>query len=129
LHGGVLRNPIQALAELCASLHDADGRVNIPGFYDDVLDVEPWEREQLQRLGQSEAQYLEFLGIPAFYTPKGFTPFESTRFLPTLEFNGIGGGYQGEGTKTVIPSRAFVKISCRLVAQQRPERIRELLHR
>ncbi len=129
LHGGVLRNPIQALAELCASLHDADGRVNVPGFYDDVLDVEPWEREQLARFGQSEAQYREFLGIPAFYTTKGYTPFEATRFLPTLEFNGIGGGYQGQGTKTVIPSKAFVKISCRLVANQQPEKIRELVYR
>ncbi len=129
LHGGVLRNPIQALAELCASLHSTDGRVNIPGFYDDVLDVEPWERAELAKLGQSEEQYREFLGIPAFYTAKGFTPFEATRFLPTLEFNGIGGGYQGEGTKTVIPSKAFVKISCRLVANQTPDKIRELLYR
>ncbi|MBC8010323.1 MAG: M20/M25/M40 family metallo-hydrolase [Burkholderiales bacterium] len=128
LHGGVLRNPIQALAELCATLHDADGRVNIPGFYDDVLDVHPWEREQLARFGQSEEQYREFLGIPAFYTHKGFTPFEATRFLPTLEFNGIGGGYQGEGTKTVIPSKAFAKISCRLVANQEPDKIRELVY-
>jgi acetylornithine deacetylase/succinyl-diaminopimelate desuccinylase-like protein len=129
LHGGVLRNPIQALAELCSSLHDADGRVNVPGFYDDVLEVEPWEREELAKLGQSEAQYREFLGIPAFYTTKGYTPFEATRYLPTLEFNGIGGGYQGEGTKTVIPSKAFVKISCRLVPNQNPKKIRELLYR
>ncbi len=129
LHGGVLRNPIQAISELCASLHSPDGRVNIPGFYDDVLDVEPWERAELAKLGQSEEQYREFLGIPAFHTAKGFTPFEATRFLPTLEFNGIGGGYQGEGTKTVIPSKAFVKISCRLVANQKPEKIRELLYR
>ena len=129
LHGGVLRNPIQALAELCATLHDADGRVNVPGFYDDVLDVHPWEREQLARFGQSEEQYREFLGIPAFYTHKGFTPFEATRFLPTLEFNGIGGGYQGEGSKTVIPSKAFVKVSCRLVSNQDPVKIRALLYR
>lgn len=129
LHGGVLRNPIQALAELCATLHDADGRVNVPGFYEDVLPVEAWEREQLARFGQSEAEYREFLGIPAFYTHKGFTPFEATRFLPTLEFNGIGGGYQGEGTKTVIPSKAFAKISCRLVANQDPAKIRALLYR
>lgn len=128
LHGGVLRNPIQALAELCASLHDADGRVNVPGFYDDVLDVHAWEREQLARFGQSAEEYRVFLGIPAFYTAKGFTPFEATRFLPTLEFNGIGGGYQGEGTKTVIPSKAFAKISCRLVANQTPEKIRALLY-
>lgn len=129
LHGGVLRNPIQALAELCASLHHANGLVNIPGFYDDVLDVEPWEREQLAKLGGDAEKYRDFLGIPAFHTPPGYTPFEAVRFLPTLEFNGIGGGYQGEGTKTVIPSKAFVKISCRLVANQKPARIRELLYR
>jgi acetylornithine deacetylase/succinyl-diaminopimelate desuccinylase-like protein len=129
LHGGVLRNPIQALAELCSTLHTPDGRVNVPGFYDDVLEVHTWEREELAKLGQSEEQYREFLGIPAFYTTKGYTPFEATRYLPTLEFNGIGGGYQGEGTKTVIPSKAFVKISCRLVANQNTTKIRELLYR
>lgn len=129
LHGGVLRNPIQALAELCASLHTPDGHVNVPGFYDNVLDVEPWERTELAKLGQSEEQYREFLGIPAFHAAKGYTPFEATRFQPTLEFNGIGGGYQGEGTKTVIPSKAFVKISCRLVPNQDPEKIRALLYR
>ncbi|WP_232767343.1 M20/M25/M40 family metallo-hydrolase [Geminisphaera colitermitum] len=129
LHGGVLRNPIQAIAELCASLHTPDGRVNIPGFYDDVLDVEPWEREELKKLGGDEEAYRQFLGIPAFHPTAGYTPFECTRYLPTLEFNGIGGGYQGEGTKTVIPSKAFVKISCRLVANQQPEKIRELLYK
>ncbi len=128
LHGGVLRNPIQAITELCASLHTPDGRVNLPGFYDDVLEVEPWEREELAKLGGDAEQYREFLGIPAFHTPPGYSPFEAVRFLPTLEFNGIGGGYQGEGTKTVIPSKAFVKISCRLVANQQPAKIRKLLH-
>ncbi len=128
LHGGVLRNPIQAISELCASLHTADGRVNIPGFYDDVLDVEPWEREQLKGLGGDTEAYRTFLGVKAFHTPPGFNAFEATRFYPTLEFNGIGGGYQGEGSKTVIPSRAFVKISCRLVANQNPDNIRELLY-
>ncbi|MFH1498849.1 MAG: M20/M25/M40 family metallo-hydrolase [Verrucomicrobiota bacterium] len=129
LHGGVLRNPIQAVAELCASLHTPDGRVNIPGFYDDVLEVEQWEREELKRLGGDEEAYRQFLGIPAFHPTAGYTPFECTRYLPTLEFNGIGGGYQGEGSKTVIPSKAFVKISCRLVANQDPVKIRALLHR
>jgi len=128
LHGGVLRNPIQALSELCAALHTPDGRVNIPGFYDDVLPVAPWEREELRKLGTSEADYREFLGVPAFHVPPGYTPFEAIRFLPTLEFNGIGGGYQGEGSKTVIPSRAFVKISCRLVPNQTPRKIRPLLY-
>jgi len=129
LHGGVLRNPIQALAEICASLHTPDGRVNVPGFYDDVLDVEPWEREQLTKLAGDPEKYRAFLGIQKFHTPPGFTPFEAVRFLPTLEFNGIGGGYQGEGTKTVIPSKAFAKISCRLVPNQNPKKIRDLLYR
>jgi acetylornithine deacetylase/succinyl-diaminopimelate desuccinylase-like protein len=127
LHGGVLLNPIQALAEIIASLHLPDGRVNVPGFYEDVLDVHPWEREELKKFGGDEAAYKEFLGIEAFHTPPGFTPFEALRFQPTLEFNGVGGGYQGEGTKTVIPSEAFVKISCRLVPNQQPDKIKKLV--
>ena len=129
LHGGVLRNPIRALAGVCASLHSPDGRVNVPGFYDDVLPVEEWERAELAKLGQSEEQYREFLGIRAFHPARGFTPFEAARYAPTLEFNGIGGGYQGEGTKTVIPGKAFAKISCRLVANQNPAKIRELVYK
>ncbi len=128
LHGGVLRNPIQAVAELCASLHTTDGRVNIPGFYDDVLDVENWEKAELAKLGGNAEQYRAWLGVPDFHVPPGISPFEATRFWPTLEFNGIGGGYQGEGTKTVIPSKAFVKISCRLVGNQQPEKIRQLVY-
>lgn len=129
MYGGVFRNPIQAITELCASLHTPDGKVNIPGFYDDVLEVEPWERAELAKLGQSVDQFRSFLGIRDFHTPPGYSPFEAVRFLPTLEFNGIGGGYQGEGTKTVIPSKAFVKISCRLVPNQKPDKIRELVYR
>ncbi|MEX2045053.1 MAG: M20/M25/M40 family metallo-hydrolase, partial [Opitutus sp.] len=127
LHGGVLLNPIQALAEILASLHTPDGRINVPGFYDDVLDVHPWEREELARLGADEKAYAGFLGIDTFHPTPGFTPFESARFQPTLEINGIGGGYQGEGTKTVIPSKAFAKISCRLVPDQQPDVIKKLV--
>jgi acetylornithine deacetylase/succinyl-diaminopimelate desuccinylase-like protein len=127
LHGGVLRNPIQALAEIIATLHTPEGLVNVPGFYDGVLDVHPWEREELRKLGADEAAYKKFLGIDTFYTTPGFSPFESQRFQPTLEFNGIGGGYQGEGTKTVIPSKAFAKISCRLVPNQEPARIKQMV--
>lgn len=126
LHGGAFRNPIQALAEILATLHTPDGRVNVPGFYDDVLDVHPWEREELKKLGVDEKAYGEFIGVDTFYTTPGFTPSESIRFQPTLEFNGIGGGYQGEGTKTVIPSKAFAKISCRLVPNQNPDHIKKL---
>lgn len=127
LHGGAFRNPIQALAEILATLHTPDGRVNVPGFYEAVLDVHPWEREELKKLGLDEKQYAQFLGIDAFHPTPGFTPIESVRFQPTLEFNGIGGGYQGEGTKTVIPSKAFAKISCRLVPNQEPDKIKQLV--
>ena len=101
----------QALAEILATLHTPDGRVNVPGFYDDVLEVHPWERDELAKLGGDPQTYANFLGIDAFHTPPGYTPFEAVRFLPTLEFNGMGGGSQGEGTKTVIPSKAFAEFS------------------
>lgn len=127
LHGGAFRNPIQALAEILATLHTPDGRVNVPGFYDDVLDVHPWERDELKKLGIDEGAYAKFLGVDAFYTPPGFSASEAIRFQPTLEFNGVGGGYQGEGTKTVIPSKAFAKISCRLVPNQQPDKIKQLV--
>jgi acetylornithine deacetylase/succinyl-diaminopimelate desuccinylase-like protein len=127
IHGGALLNPIQALTRICHSLHDEDGRVAIDGFYDDIVDVEDWERQELSRLGVSEEEYLGFLGIDQFSCVPGFSPFEAVRLQPTLEFNGIGGGYQGEGSKTVIPSKAFVKISARLVANQTPERIESLI--
>ena len=127
LHGGAFRNPIQALSEICASLHTPEGLVNVPGFYDGVLPVEAWEKAELAKLAGDGKAYMDFLGVDTFYTTPGFSPFESVRFQPTLEFNGIGGGYQGEGTKTVIPSKAFVKISCRLVPNQEPDRIKALV--
>lgn len=123
MHGGVLMNPLQALAELAASLHTPDGRVNIPGFYDKVVEPEQWEREQLKKANLDLKAYQEFLGISQFHTPPGYTPFEAIRFQPTLEFNGFTGGYQGEGTKTVIPSKASCKITCRLVPNQTPGNI------
>ncbi len=125
MHGGVLMNPLQALAELCASLHAPDGLVSLPGFYDAVVKPESWEREQLKKAGLKEADYAAFLGIKEFHTPPGYTPFEAIRFLPTLEFNGFSGGYQGEGTKTVIPSKASCKITCRLVPNQTPDNVKE----
>ncbi|MGF1452608.1 MAG: M20/M25/M40 family metallo-hydrolase [Opitutales bacterium] len=118
VHGGAVRNPVQALAKLLATLHNDDGTVNLPGFYDGVVPPHAWEREQLARLSTSEAAYRDFLGVPEFFTASGLSPFEATRFAPTLEFNGIGGGYQGSGSKTIIPSHAFAKITCRLVANQ-----------
>ncbi|MEO0509480.1 MAG: M20/M25/M40 family metallo-hydrolase [Verrucomicrobiota bacterium] len=125
IHGGAVYNPLQALTEICASLHNSDGSVNVPGFYDDVLPVHDWEREELKRYPETEESYRELIGVPGFFPANGLNPLEAVRFGPTLEFNGIGGGYQGEGSKTVIPSEAFAKITCRLVANQNPEQIQE----
>ena len=127
IHGGVLLNPIQALTEVCSSLHNADGSINVPGFYDDVVEFAEWERAELTKMDWSEADYADFLGIETFHTASGISPFQAIRFGPTLEFNGIGGGYTGEGTKTVIPSKAFAKISCRLVPNQDPIEIAKLV--
>ncbi|MEM9226536.1 MAG: M20/M25/M40 family metallo-hydrolase [Verrucomicrobiota bacterium] len=116
--GGPVLNPITALAKLCASLHDEDGWVNIPGFYDAVIEPAAWEREELTKLDLTTEEFQEMLGVPKFLQTGGNTPSELIRFFPTLEFNGIGGGYQGEGSKTIIPSKAFTKITCRLVPNQ-----------
>jgi len=129
VHGGAVLNPVQALAALCASLHDADGWVDVPGFYDRVVGARAWEREEIAKLGSDDSDYLELLGAPAFHTVDGLRPGAATRLMPTLEFNGIGGGYQGEGSKTIIPSRAFAKVSCRLVPEQDPVEIEEQLIR
>lgn len=125
LYGGPVHNPIQALTEICASLHDANGRVNVPGFYDAIELPEDWEREELKKYPINEEDLKTFLGIPEFHPPKEYSALESIRFAPTLEFNGIGGGYQGQGSKTIIPSKAFAKITCRLVANQDPVDIRK----
>jgi len=125
LHGGAVYNPVQALCEICASLHDENNRVTIDGFYEGVTDVEDWERDELAKLGADEAVYRETLGVEALHPLTGYTPFEATRYLPTLEFNGIGGGYQGEGSKTIVPSKTMTKISCRLVGNQDPKTIGE----
>lgn len=127
VHGGCVHNPIAALSRLLASLHNEDGTVNVPGFYDEVVPMADWEREQLQKLPTSIEAYQKFLGVKEFHTPPGYSPFEAVRACPTLEFNGIGGGYQGEGDKTVIPAEAFVKITCRMVANQDPDVILERL--
>lgn len=125
IHGGAVYNPLQALSEICASLHLPDGRVNVPGFYEGVLPVLDWEREELKRYPETVDSYAALLGVADFYPADGLNPLEAVRFGPTLEFNGMGGGYQGEGSKTVIPGEAFAKITCRLVAGQDPLKIQE----
>lgn len=120
LHGGAIYNPLQALTEICASLHLPDGSVNVEGFYDDVVGNQEWEREEIARLGADFSAYARSLGIEEFMPGRGLSPYEVTRLAPTLEFNGMGGGYQGMGEKTIIPASGFVKVSCRLVANQEP---------
>lgn len=127
MYGGAVYNPIRALSELCASLHSPDGRVNVPGFYDAVIERAPWECAEIARLPLTAEAFARSIGIPCVDTPPGRTPMEAVRLEPTLEFNGIYGGYTGPGEKTIIPSRATAKISCRLVADQQPAQIRQLV--
>lgn len=125
--GGAVMNPIRALTHICSSLHDENGLVNIPGFYDDVVPPQLWEKEELKRFPLSEADFKKTLDIPELCPPKGYTAYEAIRFGPTLEFNGIGGGYQGPGSKTIVPSKASAKITFRLVPNQDPEKIATLV--
>ena len=125
VHGGAILNPLQSLVQICSSLHEKSGRVAVSGFYDDVVEPKEWERSELEKLPINEVEYKDFLGVPNLSPPPGFNALEAIRFCPTLEFNGIGGGYQGEGSKTVIPSEAFAKITCRLVPNQSSHDIAE----
>jgi len=127
IHGGAVCNPLHALSEIIASLHHADGSVNIPGFYDGVAKIEDWERDELRHYPMDLSEYQSMLSVPDLHSPRGFSPLEAVRFEPTLEVNGMGGGYQGMGTKTIIPSEAFAKITCRLVSGQDGAHIQELV--
>ena len=124
LFGGAVANPVTVLARLLATLHDADGRVLIPGFYDDVRPLEPWEREAAAALEQAsggDASIKELAGVSELAGEKGYTTIERIGARPTAEVNGIGGGYQGAGTKTVLPKEAFAKLTFRLVADQKAD--------
>jgi acetylornithine deacetylase/succinyl-diaminopimelate desuccinylase-like protein len=127
IFGGAIANPVTAVARLTATLHDADGRVTVKGFYDDVRDIQAWERKAWASLGDGDAEMLALTGSPCLFGEPGYTERERRWARPTIEVNGIGGGYQGEGSKTVIGREAFVKLSCRLVPDQNPERILENL--
>lgn len=116
--GGSLHNPIQALTEIIASLHDKNGKVTIPGFYDDVRPLSKKERDAYKKLPWSDKKYAKQWGLKQLYGEKGFTTLERLWARPTLECNGIWGGYTGEGAKTVLPAKAFAKISMRLVPDQ-----------
>jgi acetylornithine deacetylase/succinyl-diaminopimelate desuccinylase-like protein len=129
LQGGLTKNPIEALAEIIASMRRPDGGIAIEGFYDDVVDLSAAERSKSAEVPYDEEADRESLGVAEFYGEPGYTNRERNWARPTLDFNGIKGGFQGEGLKTVIPAIAEVKISCRLVANQTPERVRELIRR
>jgi acetylornithine deacetylase/succinyl-diaminopimelate desuccinylase-like protein len=122
LFGGAVANPATAMARLVASLHDSEGKVAIEGFYDEVRPLEAWEREMWAKVpGLSDQDYLKVTGSSAAFGEPGYSSAERVFARPTAEVNGIGGGYQGEGSKTVIPSEAFVKFSFRLVPDQDPQ--------
>jgi acetylornithine deacetylase/succinyl-diaminopimelate desuccinylase-like protein len=123
MFGGAVPNPANALCELLATLHDADGRVNIPGFYDDVQELTAQERKNFAALPFDEAKYLADLKLARLYGEKGFTTLERTWARPTCDINGLTSGYQGPGAKTVIASKASAKVSMRLVPKQDPKKI------
>ncbi len=119
-HGGSVANPLHAMAQLIASLHDANGRVAVDGFYDDVRELAPAERAAIADLPFDERTYLAQVGAPAAFGEPGYSTLERQWTRPTLEVNGMWGGYEGPGSKTVIPSEAHAKITCRLVPDQDP---------
>ncbi len=127
IFGGTVDNPAMALCELLSKLRDKNGRVAIPGFYDDVEPLTPYERKQFKRLPFNDAAYRKLLGVPKLFGERGFTPTEQRSARPTLEINGLTSGYQGEGSKTIIPAWARAKITTRLVPNQNPQRIGRLL--
>lgn len=129
VYGGAVANPANILCQMIASLHDTNGKVTIPGFYDDVAELSKPEREALNKAPFNLDDYKKELGITEVQGEKGFTTMERTGIRPTLDVNGIWGGYTGEGAKTVLPSTASAKISMRLVPNQRPDKITELFTR
>ena len=119
--GGSVLNPAQALAELIAGMHDAQGRVTLPGFYDKVLPIDAEERAELARLPVGDEFFLQSTGAPGLWGEEGYTTVERVGARPTLEVNGLLSGFTGEGAKTVLPAWAMAKISTRLVPDQTPE--------
>jgi len=129
VYGGAVANPATILAKFIASLHDENNHIAIPGFYDDVLELTEEERTALNKAPFDIEEYKEDLGVKEVWGEKGYTTLERTGIRPTLEVNGIWGGYTGEGAKTVLPSKASAKISMRLVPNQNSHKITELFKR
>ncbi len=127
VYGGAVANPITILAHMITSLHDENSHITIPGFYDEVVESSPEERAEMAKAPYDEKEYKEDLGVQELWGEKGYTTHERTGIRPTLEVNGIWGGYTGEGAKTVLPAKAFAKISCRLVPNQKSGPMEKLL--
>jgi acetylornithine deacetylase/succinyl-diaminopimelate desuccinylase-like protein len=128
IFGGMVDNPAMALSQLLARCRDKNGRVNIPGFYDDVRPLSAYERKQFARLPFTERELRKLLGVPKLFGERGYTPHEQRSARPTFEINGLTSGYQGEGSKTIIPAWARAKITTRLVPDQTPAKIIKLIH-
>jgi acetylornithine deacetylase/succinyl-diaminopimelate desuccinylase-like protein len=127
MYGGAIYNPIQALVEMLASLKNKNGRITVPGFYKNVRPLTKVERKVLAKTPFNKKEFMHEAGVNKLWGEKGYTPVEQITARPTLELNGIWGGWMGEGSKTVLPSKAYAKLSCRLVADQDYIEIRDLL--
>ncbi len=125
IFGGTVDNPAMALCQLLGQLRDKQGRVTIPGFYEEVQPLSAYERRQFARLPFKAKDYQKLLGVPELFGERGFTPIEQRSARPTLEINGLTSGYQGEGSKTIVPSWARAKITARLVPNQDPDQLLE----
>lgn len=129
VYGGGVANPINILAKMITSLQDENNHITIPGFYDDVAEVSPAERKAMNEAPFDLEEYKKDLDIGAVHGEAGYTTLERTTIRPTLDVNGVWGGYTGEGSKTVLPSKAYAKISMRLVPHQNDEKIAELFRK
>jgi acetylornithine deacetylase/succinyl-diaminopimelate desuccinylase-like protein len=129
IYGGTVENPAMALAQMLSPLRDARGRVKVPGFYDAVRPLSAYERKQLRRIPHRASEYRRFLGVPRLFGEHGYSPIEQRSARPTLEINGLTSGYQGEGSKTIIPAWASAKLTLRLVPDQDPDQITRLVTR
>jgi len=123
IFGGTVDNPAMALCQILGKLRDKNGRVTIPGFYDDVQPLSAYERKEFKRLPGTERDYRKLVGVPALFGEKGYTFNEQRSARPTLEINGLTSGYQGEGSKTIVPAWARAKLTARLVPNQSPGKI------
>lgn len=129
VYGGAVANPITVLSKMIASLHDENNHIAVPGFYDKVAELSRAERKSLNEAPFNEEEYKKETGVKSLWGEKGYTTLERTGIRPTLEINGIWGGYTGEGAKTVLPSKAYAKISMRLVPNQQSKDIEKLFTR